>query len=67
MDHFQLPGRELLAETLSDAKWSAFLSALKQDKKGFLRFVILEEIGKAGVHEVEQDVVRDLFNRWRRK
>ena len=67
LDHFQLPGRELLAETLSDAKWSAFLSALKQDKKGFLRFVILEEIGKAGVHEVEQDVVRDLFNRWRRK
>ena len=65
LNKFELPGRELLQAGLQDATWENFKNTLAYDKKGFMQFVLLKDIGSATVAPVPEEVIRKLFGKWR--
>lgn len=64
LNHFNLPGRELLRESFSGLPWEQFKAELAHDKKGFLRFILLKEKGEALKVDVREEIIRELFDFW---
>jgi 3-dehydroquinate synthase len=64
LDSLKLANIADLGNALHGKSWQQFVAALSLDKKGFLQFVLLKDIGDAAVVPVSETAVRKLFDLW---